>query len=241
MTTPPIDSDRKVTMKRVTLALVATIALAASLGTGPARSFAAEQQALVDHATATVKSLIGNPDWREFNAMFAKARGVVVIPVFLKAGLLVGGAGGRGLVVARDNSAAGWSYPAFVTLFAASFGLQAGAESSEVVLLVMNDRSLRALTTGGVKVGGEAGLAIGIVGRGVAAATTGALSKDIYSFATSVGLFGGIAVEGAVIDNNDDWNRAYYGRAVDAPALLFEGAGANPAADALRSALAAGE
>jgi len=197
-----------------------------------------EQRKLVEDAAAMVKAMLNDPEWRDFQDIFEDAKAVVLVPDFLKAGFIVGGAGGRCIIAARLEE--GWSHPLFCVMGGASLGLQIGAEKSEVILMIMTDKALRSLLTTRVKLGGEAGLAVGTVGAGVGGATTTNLDADIVAFARSVGLFGGIAIEGSYIEAAEKWNRIYYGRSVEAEDVLIQGAVRQPHADVLRNALARG-
>ena len=183
-----------------------------------------EQEALVDKARLTVESMA-----REKGLPVAdylkRARAVLIVPQFLKAGFIIGGAGGSGVLVARTGQ--GWSDPAFMTMGAGSIGLQIGAESQEILLMIMSEKGLQAVLKDNVKLGGDASIAVGPVGAGASAATTTNLDADIVSFARSKGLFGGVSFEGAVVANRSEWNEAYYGRKVAAPEIVKSPAKAN--------------
>jgi lipid-binding SYLF domain-containing protein len=114
-----------------------------------------------------------------------------------------------------------------------SLGLQAGAEVSEIILLVMTEKGMDALLSTSFKLGADASVAAGPVGAGAKAQTT-----DILAFARSSGLFGGISIEGAVITSRDAWNRQYYGRNVRAVDIIIRRNVSNPGADALRNLVA---
>ena len=173
----------------------------------------AEAQELVNKARLSFQSLLRDPNMTWFRDHLKDAKGVLIVPQLLKAAFFVGGSGGSGVLLARNEKTGEWSEPAFYTLGSGSFGLQFGAEASEVILLVMTPRGVEALLTSTLKLGGDASVAIGPVGGGVQGATAN-LSADILSFARSKGLFAGISLEGAVVAARDDWNNAYYGKAV---------------------------
>jgi lipid-binding SYLF domain-containing protein len=191
-----------------------------------------EQDALVEKARLTVESMA-----REQNLPIAeylkRSKAVLIVPQFLKAGFIIGGAGGSGVLVARGQQ--GWSDPAFMTMGAGSIGLQIGAEAQEVLLMVMTDKGLDAILKDNVKLGGNASIAVGPVGAGASAATTTNLNADIVSFARSKGLYGGVSFEGAVVANRPEWNEAYYGRKLSGSEAIH----ARPSkAAALRQSLA---
>jgi lipid-binding SYLF domain-containing protein len=148
------------------------------------------------------------------------AKGVFIAPQVLKGAFVLGASGGSGVLLAREGSSKSWSPPAFYTLGGVSFGLQAGGEVSEVLLLVMTDRGIAALQGNNIKLGADASLAIGPVGAGVSGATA-ALSADIVAFSRLQGLYGGLSVEGSVVAVREDWNRAYYGKSATPTDILI--------------------
>lgn len=196
-----------------------------------------EAQKLVDDATSMVRSMLADEEWQDFHALMKDAKAVVLVPDFLAAGFLVGGAGGQCLVVARSGPDGAWSAPSFCMIGEASLGLQVGFQKSEMIMLVMNDEALNEIAGGTAKFGGEAGLAIGLIGAGVKGATTLNFDKDIYAFARNKGLYGGIAIDGGWIGPDSDYNQAYYGRAVTARHILIDRRVANPATNRLIAAL----
>lgn len=209
--------------------LVAGLLLIAAVAPARAES---EQEALVEKARLTVESMA-----REAKLPVAdylrRAKAVLIVPQFLKAGFIIGGAGGSGVLVARG--AEGWSGPAFVTMGAGSIGLQIGAEAQEILLMVMTDKGLEAILKDNVKLGADASIAVGPAGAGASAATTTNLDADVVSFARSKGLYGGVSFEGAVVANRPEWNAAYHGREVTAAEAVRA---RPPKADALRRSLA---
>ncbi len=162
---------------------------------------------------------------------------MVVFPTVVKAGFIFGAEGGNGVLLARTADG-GWSAPAFYTLGAASFGLQVGVQAARVVLVVMTEKGLQSVIDDQVKLGADLSLALGPIGGGVEASTTTNLWADVYAFAKSEGLFGGIAFEGALLYGREDLNRAYYGEAATAREIVLEHRFANPDAGKLKAALA---
>lgn len=122
---------------------------------------------------------------------------------------------------------------AFYTIGGASFGLQAGGTASEVVLLAMTERGVTAFLSNSLKLGADVGLALGPIGAGAAAATAN-LSADIISFSRSIGLFGGVSLDGAVVATRDGLNEAYYGKKVNATDMLVQRNVKNRQADGLK-------
>jgi lipid-binding SYLF domain-containing protein len=218
------------------LAVVALLAGCASAPPGTPEAAGDRQQArqLVDRARMTLESFDLGQNDEGFRDAIRKARGVLVFPSAFRAAFLVGGQGGSGVLLTRDERG-GWSGPAFYTLGGASVGFQAGAKVSEVVALVMTDRGVAALMRPTVGLGADISVAVGPAGGGVGAGTAG-LSADVLTYARSTGLFGGVALDGAVVAVRTDLNRAFYDREVT-PEQIVRGevrsADAGPLHDAL--------
>jgi lipid-binding SYLF domain-containing protein len=190
-----------------------------------------EQQRLVDEATVTFERFLETPgiaSWYRTEAKNVKA--VFIVPQLFRGAFLVGAAGGSGVLLARDFVKGGWSPPAFYRMSAGSFGFQAGADSSQVVLIVQTFSGLeRFYGLGTAKPGLDAGITFGPLGEG---GTTG---LDIVSFSWSKGLFGGMSVEGLAITTAGSDNESYYGAPVKPEEILSNSSLTNPGADALRT------
>ena len=156
-----------------------------------------------------------------------EARGIVVIPDTIKAGLVLGGRRGHGLMSVKGADGT-WTNPVFVTLTGGSIGFQAGVQSSDVVLVFRNDRSLDDIVNGKFTLGADAGVAAGPVGRNAAALTDGQLKAEIWSWSRARGLFAGVALDGAVLQIDDDANVAVYGPNSTPRAILENRAGQAP-------------
>lgn len=220
------------------LATLFTAVLA--LTAAPAAWAASDQQALIDKAALTAERLLNDPERPTLRKYMARAKGVLVVPSLIKGGFIFGIEGGSGVLLARGEK--GWSHPAFFTIGAGSFGLQAGIQDSQVMLVIMTDKGLRAVIKRQFKLGVDASAAIGPgdgigAGAGVGGATTAGLGADIYSFSDTRGLFAGVSFEGAAIVTREDWNRAYYGKDATTSRIVLEGKAANKGADRLRRAL----
>ncbi|HVJ36236.1 MAG TPA: YSC84-related protein [Stenotrophomonas sp.] len=150
-----------------------------------------------------------------------EARAVVVIPDTIKAGLVIGGRRGHGLMSIKTPEGT-WSPPVFVKLTGGSIGFQAGVQSSDVVLVFRNDRSLDNIVNGKVTLGADAGVAAGPVGRNAAAATDGQLKAEIWSWSRARGLFAGVALDGAILQIDDAADLNAYGPG-STPRMIFEG------------------
>ena len=155
-----------------------------------------------------------------------EAKAIVVIPDSLKAGLVVGGRRGHGLMSVKNDDGT-WSQPVFIKLTGGSIGFQAGVQSADIVLVFRNDRNLDNIVNGKFTLGADAGVAAGPVGRNAAAATDGQLKAEIWSWSRARGLFAGVALDGAVLQIDDDANTAVYGSA-GTPRAIFEGRAGAP-------------
>jgi SH3 domain-containing YSC84-like protein 1 len=174
-----------------------------------------DAQALVEKARLTFSGFMRDPNYSWLRDHIQDAQGVLIFPQVLKAGFIVGGAGGTGVFVARDQISGDWTEPAFYTLGSVSFGLQAGAEAAEVVMLAMSQRAVDSLLSSSFKLGGEATIALGPVGAGAKAhADIPSVTGDFISFSKAKGLYAGLNLEGAVIAVRDSLNTAFYGRDV---------------------------
>ena len=207
------------------------------VATTPAQASSEEQQ-LVDQARIAVEKLRADPTLPSFPALLSQAKAVLVVPELVKAGFIFGGEGGLGVLLVRNPETGEWSPPAFYTMAAASVGLQIGVQVSKVMFLIMTDGGLSALMSDKLTLGADASIAAGPMGAGIEAGTTFNADVDIYSFAQTKGLFGGLSFEGAVLVPDDDANEAYYGKAVTACGVVILGEVENSAADDLREALA---
>lgn len=197
---------------------------------------ASEPQELVDKARLTAEKLLSHPDFAQLQQWMRRAKGVLIVPSLLKAGFVVGGEGGSGVLLARDP-VKGWSDPAFYTLGAGSFGLQIGVQDAQVMFAIMTDKGLRAMISTQVKFGADASVAVGPKGLGIEGATTLGLGADIYSFASTRGAFGGVSFEGMVAVERNDWNQSYYGEGATPKAIVIQRRFSNAGADGLRKAL----
>jgi lipid-binding SYLF domain-containing protein len=212
-------------------------ALAALLAALPLAAHAqSAQQELVDRSTLAAQDMLNDTDGHDAQGVLRRARAVVVCPQVFQAGFVFGGLGGGCVLVARDG-AGSWSSPAFYGMGAGSFGLQAGLQDSEVMLMILTDKGLRSIMDSQFKLGGEAGGTFVQWGGGIQGATTAALTADIVGFTRSRGLFAGVSVSGSMLTARSDWNRAYYGREEAAQQIVISMDANNPGASPLREVL----
>ncbi|MDT5121043.1 MAG: YSC84-like protein 1 [Acidobacteriota bacterium] len=160
-------------------------------------------------AAKVFTEIMAAPDKAIPHDLLDKAEAVAVFPNVIKAGFIVGGRGGRGVICRRVRG--GWSAPAFFNLGGASIGLQIGASSTDFVLLFMNQDALKGLLEDKFEIGGEGSVAAGPVGRAASASTDAQLKAGIISYSRSKGLFAGLELKGVVINPDNDDNRAVYG------------------------------
>ena len=208
-------------------AILGMLALLMVSGQASAADDAVEARQLVEKAQLTMESFATDSNMTAMRDLLAKAKGVFIAPQVLKGAFVLGASGGSGVFLARQEDAKKWSQPAFYTIGGVSFGLQAGGEASEVVLLIMSERGVSAFLGNNFKLGADASIAVGPVGAGVAGATAG-LSADVVSFSRAKGLYGGISVDGSVIAVRESLNTAYYGKSVTPTDILVRHTVSNP-------------
>ncbi|HEY1328658.1 MAG TPA: lipid-binding SYLF domain-containing protein [Casimicrobiaceae bacterium] len=200
------------------LALTSGVALAQS-----------EQQKIVDEADTTLSNFLRDPQMTWLHENIGKAKAVLIAPEVVKAGFIFGGSGGRAVLIAHDPKSGRWVGPAFYTLATASVGFQAGVQVSEVLTLVMTDRGMRSLLATSVKLGPDVGIAAGPIGAGA----TADVVSDLVSFSRSKGVYGGLNLDGTAVTVSDEWNRAYYGKAVQPSDILVTASAHNKGASKL--------
>ena len=202
------------TPRRLALALALTIATTAA--------FAGEREDVrAGEAVRVVEQIQSIPESAIPDRLLDEAKAIVVVPDTIKAGFVFGGRRGLGLMSVKTADGT-WSNPVFVKLAGASFGLQAGVQSADVILVFRSERGLDSIVNGKVTLGADAGVAAGPVGRNAAAATDGQLKAEIWSWSRARGLFAGIALDGAVLSIDNGANSSTYGNATT-PRAVFEG------------------
>jgi lipid-binding SYLF domain-containing protein len=153
-----------------------------------------------------------------------------------KAGFLFGGEGGGCVLLARGGQGS-WSAPAFYSMGGGSFGLQAGIQDAEIVMMILTPGGLRAVMDSQFRLGADASVALVTVGGGVEGATTAALNADIVAFARTRGLFAGVSLQGSVMNSDSAGDEVYYGQPVGPVDVVMAMRVNNPGADPLRAAL----
>ena len=149
---------------------------------------------------------------------------MIVVPSMKKGAFIVGASYGRGVMVCRSGEAftGAWGAPAMFALEGGSFGFQAGGQETDYVILVMNDKGARSVMSSKVKLGGEASIAAGPVGRTSSAETDVVMNAEMLSWSRSKGVFGGVSLEGSTIRSDDEANKKLYGKDVNAKQIIVQ-------------------
>ena len=195
-----------------------------------------EAEAFVTESRLTVDRLMADKDFFELPKFVKAAKGILIVPQLVKGGFIIGAEGGTGVFLARGTDGS-WSPPAFYTLGAGSIGLQIGGEVKEVVFVLMSDKAVDAMLSSEFKLGADASVTVGPVGRGIEASRSTDLTSDIYAFSKSVGLFGGGALEGAKIFSRTSLNSSYYAPGATPRSIVIDRKFTNLHADSLRQLL----
>src|SRR5438270_8835994 len=172
----------------------------------------------VESAATVLNEIMSTPDKGIPSEILGSAKCVAVVPSLLKGGFVVGGAHGRGMATCR--TASGWSAPAPLTTTGGSFGLQIGGQAVNVIMVIMNDRGMTALLSSQFKLGADASVAAGPVGRHVEGSTDWKMRAEVLTYSRARGLFAGLTLNGAVIKQDEDATRELYGRMVDFKTIL---------------------
>ena len=164
-----------------------------------------------ENAAVVLREIMEAPDQGIPDALMDEAYGIAVIPHVVKGAFGIGGRYGKGLVAQR-NANGGWGTPLFIEIGGGSFGFQLGVEATDVIMVFTNRDGIKSLLKGKLKIGADASATAGPVGRKAEVGTDILLKSAIYSYSRSKGLFAGIALDGAVIQLDDDANRSVYGK-----------------------------
>lgn len=222
-------------MNRLGCVIAALVLLGLSV---PCRGWAdelSEAKGLVAQAEVTLQNFMNDPDMKWFRIHLHDAKGVYIVPKLVKGAFVFGAEGGNGVVLGRDGKGA-WSEPVFFETSAASFGLQAGGESQEAIVLIMTPKAVDSLLANKVKLGADGSVAAGPRGMG----SDSNLTTDFITFTRAKGLYAGISFEGAWIRARDELNAAYYGKDLrPADILIAHKAKPSPTSKELHRILAA--
>lgn len=217
-------------MKRI-LFFALAILMGASFNLPAARADGMQDD--VDQAVSIIERFRSMPEKSIPREVLRDAKGLAIMTV-IKAGFILSGRGGTGVVVARTGK--GWSPPSAVGTGGAGFGLQIGAQVTEFVIVLNTHEAVKAFSRGGnVQLGGDLSVAAGPVGRNIAASVTPVAA--VYTYSRSQGLFAGVSLEGTVIGTRTDTNTKYYGKPVTPDAILSGKVKTPPGAKALQRIL----
>jgi len=194
--------------KLMSLLLVSLVGLVGTLAwAGSAREDTVDR---MDRSVSVLNAVMATPDKGIPEEVLSGAKCILVVPDLIKGGFIFGGKHGRGVATCRTPE--GWSAPAFVSVGGGSWGLQIGVEDVDLVMLVMNDRGLQHLLSSKFELTGEGSVAAGPVGRHTSAGTDILLNTEVLTYSRSKGIFAGLTLEGAVVEQDNDSTRAIYGK-----------------------------
>ena len=195
-------------MKRIlTLVLGLTTIFAGVSWAGNAEQDSTER---LRNAGAVLKEIMAAPDKGIPEEVLGNAKCILVVPNMIKGGFIFGGKHGRG--VASCRTAEGWSAPAFVSIGGGSAGFQIGLEGVDLVMLIMNDQGFQHLLSSKFELTGEGSVAAGPVGRHASAGTDWKMNTEVLTYSRSKGVFAGLTLEGAVVEQDNDSTHAIYGK-----------------------------
>lgn len=206
-------------MKKALLLLIAAIASVTFFK--PLSAVAgSDEVAKINDSIEVFEQIMSIPEKGIPPSLLNRAQGIAIIPGMIKAGFIIGGRHGSGVIVIR-NSEGGWSNPVFITLTGGSVGWQIGAQSTDIILVFKSRKGVDNIMKGKFTLGADAAVAAGPVGRQAEAATDIELKAEIYSYSRSRGLFAGISLEGAGLQIDDDANAAFYSEKVSRSNDIF--------------------
>jgi len=201
--------------------LIVVVAVSAIIFVPAVQSFAKTPEQRISGSINILREMRAQEDAEAMSRIIKRAKGIAIFPSVVKAGLVIGGQYGEGLLLKRDPSNGTWYGPSFLKIAGASWGLQIGAQSVALVLVINNERGMEQFLKGDqFKLGGEIGIAAGPVGRQGGAATDIQLKASIYSYSMSKGLFAGLTIEGSELDVDENANNVYWGGPVSPRSAL---------------------
>ena len=182
----------------------------------------------ITDASTVLEEIMEAADKSVPRSIMEKAEGIAVFPSLIKGGIVVGGQRGRGVLSVRDKKTGAWSSPAFLTITGGSIGAQFGAQAIDLVLVINNQRGLEQLVKNQFKIGADAAVTAGPVGRDASASTDLQMRAQILSYSRARGLFAGVTLNGATIRQDRDANERFYGTGYRTGQIVFDGLGGSP-------------
>jgi SH3 domain-containing YSC84-like protein 1 len=216
-TEPVIEQEESVVKKIFVIGMMLCLATAA-FAQDEDRN---KQMGRVQAAGDVLSEIMSAPDSGIPEEIIGSAKCVAVVPSLLKGGFVIGGAYGKGVASCRTDK--GWSAPAFFTVTGGSFGFQIGGQAVDYVMLVMNDSGMRNLLASKFKLGADASVAAGPVGRHAEGMTDWKMRAEVLTYSRARGVFAGLTLNGALIKQDSDDTRAFYGRVIPFRTLLTGG------------------
>ncbi|HXM20466.1 MAG TPA: lipid-binding SYLF domain-containing protein [Terriglobales bacterium] len=186
-------------------------------------------------AVDVLHAIMSTPDKGIPEEVLSNAKCIMVVPDLIKGGFIFGGKHGRGVASCRTSN--GWSAPAFISVGGGSWGLQIGVEGVDLVMLVMNDQGFQHLLSSKFELTGEGSVAAGPVGRHASAGTDWKMNTEMLTYSRSKGVFAGLTLEGAVVEQDNDSTRAIYGKHVEFRSILSGKTSTPASADAFLKAV----
>ena len=204
------------------------VVLVLLMSIGATHTFAGSDQLdRVIKAATVLEEIMGTPDKAIPDSVLAKAEGIAVFPSTVKGGFIFCAHRGRGIISVRDRDAGTWSAPAFLTLTGGSFDAQIGGQAIDVVLVIMNRQGLENLLGNQFKLGVDASVAVGPVGRDAEVSTDVQMRATILSYSRTRGLFAGVTLKGTAIRRDKDSNEDFYGQPYETREIVLDGLVAN--------------
>jgi lipid-binding SYLF domain-containing protein len=203
------------------------VSVAILTATAPSLAQSEEAQRISESVTV-LSEIMEAADESVPRSILEKAEGIAVFPSLLKGGFIIGGQRGHGILSARDPKTGQWSSPAFLTITGGSIGAQIGAQAVDLILVVQNRRGLEQLVRNQFKIGADASVAAGPVGRDASASTDIQMRAQILSYSRTRGLFAGITLNGSTIRQDRDANDRFYGMGYRTGQIVFEGRAGAP-------------
>ena len=193
-----------------------------------AQKSAEDEDKRIADALTVLDEIMSAADKSVPQSVMEKAEGIAVFPSLIKGGIGIGGQRGRGILSVRDKKNGGWSSPAFLTITGGSIGAQLGVQAIDLVLVINNQRGLEQLVKNQFKIGADASVAAGPVGRDASASTDIQMRAQILSYSRTRGLFAGVTLNGSTIRQDRDANERFYGIAYRTGQIVFDGMGGSP-------------
>jgi lipid-binding SYLF domain-containing protein len=217
----PGSGEKKMRLQKIVL--FSTVFLSLYTG-GTALAANSDQEAKLDEVMEVLNTINAIPENTIPPKLLSNAEGIAIIPSVVKVGVILGGRYGKGVLVLRNKDKE-WGNPLFISVKGGSIGWQIGAQSTDVILVFKNKKSLQGILKGKFTLGADASVAAGPVGRKAAAATDAQLQSEIYSYSRSRGLFVGVALDGAALKIEHKDNSGYYRKPEITPEQIIAGQG----------------